>query len=534
MDDATFADLGARLSAAFDAARQAGETAALVAALDAEVGGALWGATGPETAVARMSQLVKEFARLLVELAKVQTPACVCVPLVRALCGLAVGHGQGEVLVKSPAQPTLPTALIVGHAGSGVKDLNYWMDFYQSLSFGTVAFTPCTFPRVMREYQQVQLASELRALLAQGHEASNKLVVHLRGPYAHSAWCCLAESWHSQERPFDTLPRLRDCLGAIIWECGPFFSSAEAASGPQTAMDASTNRLSQSSGSSATELSLEDALNLQRDLQESFSSDAFQDKLGTLENTTPKGSDLFVRERNQIFLEAQIPVLEKYGFEGSQRGVVKMLQAGARWNDNEKYQQNRETLNDLLGLNFEGQKERIRRLELAKRELAATKQESQSGVGELGASSGMAALAEDCFRSLWIQHATGLNYTELLREHPSLGPLISGVFLEANASCKGPEPHWLLHASPEAWAKLEVSGVLKHVPRLFLSSEDDATLPIVDVDRFIAATKACHPDCIVAAERIPNAPHMQLWETDRSACVRALTKMLQRARLLEM
>eukprot|EP00930_Biecheleria_cincta_P097395 TRINITY_DN89108_c0_g1_i1.p1 TRINITY_DN89108_c0_g1~~TRINITY_DN89108_c0_g1_i1.p1 ORF type:complete len:559 (+),score=85.77 TRINITY_DN89108_c0_g1_i1:191-1867(+) len=536
MDDATFANLGARLPALFDAARQAGESAALAAALDVEVGGALWGAAGPETAGTRMAQLVKDFAALLVELVRVQTPACACIPLVRVLYGLAVGRGQGEVIVRAPAKSTLPTALIMGHAGSCVKDLNHWIDVYHSLSFGTVAFTPCAFPKVIREYQQVQLASELRALLARGSEASNKLVVHLCGPFAHSAWCCLAESWHQQERPFDSLPRLSDCLGAILWECGPFCSSTEAALAPQDARGASTNgsgnsisENSSASGRKAAELSLEDALSLQRDLQERFSSDAFQDRLGNLESSMPKGSDLFVSERNALFLEAQIPVLEKYGFEGSQRGVVKMLQAGSRWNDNEKYQQNRELLNDLLGLNFEGQKERVRRLELAKRELAASKQESQSGIGSSSGSFGMAALSEDCFRSLWMNHATGLDYTELLHQYIGLGPLIRGVASET----QGGEPNWSVHASFEAWITLEVSGNLKHVPRLFLSSETDAKVPIADIDRFIAVIKACHPDCVIAAERIPKAPHMQLWESDRSACLRALTKMLQRARLLD-
>merc|ERR1712113_687166 len=39
----------------------------------------------------------------------------------------------------------------------------------------------------------------------------------------------------------------------------------------------------------------------------------------------------------------------KYGFEGSQSGVIEMLHAAASFNENEEYSRNRDRLNQLLG-----------------------------------------------------------------------------------------------------------------------------------------------------------------------------------------
>ena len=76
---------------------------------------------------------------------------------------------------------------------------------------------------------------------------------------------------------------------------------------------------------------------MQRELFAKFSSDDFQDQLEKLEASHGRGSSTFLAERNRLFLEVQAPVIEQYGFEPSQRGVLAMLQAAARWNGDEDY-----------------------------------------------------------------------------------------------------------------------------------------------------------------------------------------------------
>jgi len=98
------------------------------------------------------------------------------------------------------------------------------------------------------------------------------------------------------------------------------------------------------------DLSLEQVLNLQRDLYAGFSSDEFQDKLAEHELLDTKGSTQWMTERSELFLTVQGQVLPKYGFESTQSGVVHMLQCTARFNSNPEYRQNREMLNELLGL----------------------------------------------------------------------------------------------------------------------------------------------------------------------------------------
>lgn len=97
-------------------------------------------------------------------------------------------------------------------------------------------------------------------------------------------------------------------------------------------------------------LSLEQTLSLQLDLLQGFEKEEFQIELEELEKRYQRGSKQFLEARAQLFLTVQSVVLPKYGFEGTEKGVLDMLTAAARWNHNERFLKNRENLNELLGL----------------------------------------------------------------------------------------------------------------------------------------------------------------------------------------
>jgi len=75
------------------------------------------------------------------------------------------------------------------------------------------------------------------------------------------------------------------------------------------------------------ELTLDQALSMQSELYKGFSDEGFQKQLKELETKHSKSSRDFVTERTQLFLSVQSVVLPKYGFEGTQKGVVLMLNA---------------------------------------------------------------------------------------------------------------------------------------------------------------------------------------------------------------
>jgi len=72
-------------------------------------------------------------------------------------------------------------------------------------------------------------------------------------------------------------------------------------------------------------LPLPQALALQKELLEGFSSDTFQRQLERLEATLT--GPQFMRERNKLFQTVQSAVLPKYGFEGTPEGVLEMVSA---------------------------------------------------------------------------------------------------------------------------------------------------------------------------------------------------------------
>merc|ERR1719178_515606 len=118
----------------------------------------------------------------------------------------------------------------------------------------------------------------------------------------------------------------------IAWSDGELWKRAdpkpEAASG---ALHGQTDARKQPS------LTLEQALNMQDELQKGFSNTAFQMKLSELQRKFPKNGAQFMSARTELFLEVQSAVLPRYGFEGTQRGVIQMLAAAARWNGNKDF-----------------------------------------------------------------------------------------------------------------------------------------------------------------------------------------------------
>mmetsp|Transcript_95316 Transcript_95316/g.296775 ORF Transcript_95316/g.296775 Transcript_95316/m.296775 type:complete len:282 (+) Transcript_95316:38-883(+) len=97
-------------------------------------------------------------------------------------------------------------------------------------------------------------------------------------------------------------------------------------------------------------LTLEQALHIQDALYKGFSDSHFQRRLQEIERHHAGNQDLFLAERSRLLLTVQAPILSEYGFESSQKGVIDMLDAGARFNCNSEYVQNRERLNHLLGM----------------------------------------------------------------------------------------------------------------------------------------------------------------------------------------
>lgn len=100
---------------------------------------------------------------------------------------------------------------------------------------------------------------------------------------------------------------------------------------------------------SKPKLTLKQALDLQKELYAGFANQRFQEQLGELNSQHGLAHQSFAAARSMLFLTVQRDILPKYGFEGSQRGVIEMLHAAAYFNDNEEYIRNRERLNKLLG-----------------------------------------------------------------------------------------------------------------------------------------------------------------------------------------
>mmetsp|Transcript_62589 Transcript_62589/g.117078 ORF Transcript_62589/g.117078 Transcript_62589/m.117078 type:complete len:188 (+) Transcript_62589:55-618(+) len=98
------------------------------------------------------------------------------------------------------------------------------------------------------------------------------------------------------------------------------------------------------------ELELQEILDLQAELYVGFSEKGFQDALAELEAIHGKAYRNYTEDHTKLFLTVQNKVLPKYGFQTGQAGVLQMLAAGSRFNDNEEFCTNRAVLNELIGM----------------------------------------------------------------------------------------------------------------------------------------------------------------------------------------
>jgi len=97
-------------------------------------------------------------------------------------------------------------------------------------------------------------------------------------------------------------------------------------------------------------ITLEQALNMQKELYVAFSDQDFQDELEEIEAKHGKGYAGLTRYHSELFLPVQSRILPKYGYDEGQRGVSQMFQDVSRFNSDQQFQRNRFMLNQLLGL----------------------------------------------------------------------------------------------------------------------------------------------------------------------------------------
>mmetsp|Transcript_12764 Transcript_12764/g.40014 ORF Transcript_12764/g.40014 Transcript_12764/m.40014 type:complete len:558 (-) Transcript_12764:319-1992(-) len=493
--------------------------------LDQSITEALWVQPVPR---ARIAHVVKELLDLLSTLADGDSDQ-------EFLSGCAAMHALFRFAL-CPPDETIRTkksekggrvALILGPAGSRAEDLAPQADFYGSKGFTTITMCRCIFPDAFRRYQELQLVRELQEVLSSG----TRLLVHLCSRHGHGAWCHMAPHWSRGKQPFHSLPLLQDCLRAVVWECSPPLDPSL-----ESQLDADLQAMAAGGRPSLT---LDEALCMQRELHSQFCDDEFLERLMELEETHKMGTPKFLGARNKLFLEVQAPILVKYGFQGSHRGVAQMLQAGARWNDHPDYARNRNRLNTLLGLSAEGSGEHDRRMAAAHREWAAEerKRERARGESETGDaydedSTGMARCADACVRSLVARYLPKFDLSALMPKIRAfiLGAASRGAFWKGDdyaLKTDAGEPLWGVSSD---WVAVD-AAIKPPVPRLFLFSKDDAVVPSNAVETFIRLVSRYHADAAILVEAGVPGPHMSLWQRDHSRCERTLAALLRKADL---
>jgi len=113
------------------------------------------------------------------------------------------------------------------------------------------------------------------------------------------------------------------------------------------AANASPNRIAEEGKLFPSQLTLQQALNLQTELHFGFSQPAFQEKLQSLQEQF-EGTPRYVKECSDHILNVQQTILPRYGFQGNQKGVHEMLQAFGPHNDNPDIKKKGEEINKLL------------------------------------------------------------------------------------------------------------------------------------------------------------------------------------------
>lgn len=547
-----FCQLGSKLRRAFGLRSQsmtesmdtlepsASSTALATVSVENLVAEALWG----DDAKSRLQRVTTELALLLADSGQSAKD------IARALLGISLCP-YPDLISSACDADNAPVVVIAGPPGCHADDLRSHADYYEARGFTTVTFVPCVYPPALREYQESLLTNALRSAgLAPTATSNPRLVVHMCGPVAAA---CLLPRWSRAvadklSGPFRDLPALEDCIAALVWEAAPCcFGKAVV---PRIASHSEEDKPAQvvrnDNCSPPPSLTLEEALAMQRKLYARFESDDFQDRLEDLERKCEKGSRQFIEERNGLFLQAQAPVLESFGFQPNQQGVLEMLRAGARWSKNEDFRRARDRLNELLGIASEGPRESERRLKVAQGEVTNEKgnrpvartYNQPAPVADITDSAkenfrGDAALAQACIRDILQSFALEANFATPPRIHSEvLSELQKRVLLESQQT----------HDTDVLIALASTSLLRAGTKMLLLGvscSAGSADTENVEVlAKWFGKYVVNGGDCkaFVSSRQVPREASagiaMSPWYGDSDGCMQAVTRTLRQASLL--
>jgi len=99
-------------------------------------------------------------------------------------------------------------------------------------------------------------------------------------------------------------------------------------------------------------LTRDQAVSLQKELLEGYQDPDFQRQLVALNGTRDVDATFFSQERQKLFLTVQGAVLPRYGFEGTQRGVYKMMGEWGPFVEDPECQRLHTEISQVLGLDM--------------------------------------------------------------------------------------------------------------------------------------------------------------------------------------
>lgn len=489
--------------------------------LDQSIAEALW-VKQPRRRVGTVARELVGMLRELSERTQEQDSDGGCA-VAHALFRLSLSSSLDRALLSKVATPVEigpSCALILLPAGADADEPEPRSASYAGRGLSTVSACRCTFPTALQRSQEQQLVEELQEALASADASTpRRLVVHLCGRHGFGWWCQLAPRWAAGQGCWGRLPRLQDCLAGLVLECCPHT--------PPELEDAPA---APAAAAGVPGLTLQQALSMQRELLHQFSQDDFMDRLQDLEETHKMGSPKFIGARNKLFLEVQGPIIARYGFEASHKGVSQMLVAAARHNGHQDYRRNVDRLNCLLGINAEGSIERERRVEAAKKEEALVSQ-AKTAAGQEKDPASLAACAEECLLAFLSRHLPELDVPKLLSQ-PDVQAFISGAasrgafWLGGDFGTKtdSGQPLW---GDSQGWEALD-AAMQPRAPRLFLSAKSDRVAAPATVRLHYEWAQQQQSEVGDVLLQELQGEHLQLWEANRPGCERAMGTFLRR------
>jgi len=111
----------------------------------------------------------------------------------------------------------------------------------------------------------------------------------------------------------------------------------------------------------APTLTLEKALALQKDILEGVEAEGFQREIEALEKKHQRGTKEFAMGRTALCFKVQIPVLPKYGFEASMKGVLEMVNAMNEFNYDQQFSEMGSRLSSLMRIDGSPPPDQIQR-----------------------------------------------------------------------------------------------------------------------------------------------------------------------------